>query len=272
MTEYNQRMEKMKILNHDAEERMTNSRNFCRFMNFTLIELLIVIAILAILAGMLLPALNAARERAYTVKCLSNLKQTGAASVMYYGDNGDWTPPTSSAPSWNIGNIPAKWIPLVAVYMGISTDGDYAKNIQRSKKFVCDSNLRLSGYSSLEQLPVQTTYANYSPNAWVRGGDSFKITTLPKPDRVCALTESRWVNTYFSQASKGDELPNIPPHSGNSGNFLFFSGRAATLLYKKVPMTSSNGMTMSSAEVQKYLIWSSKWSWLSDSQFKDLGL
>lgn len=255
----------LKMLKPGAGEKDRN-------IPFTLVELLVVIAVIAILAGLLLPALHAARERAYTVKCLNNLKQIGAASVMYYGDNEDWTPPTSSAPPWNIGNVSAKWIPLVAVYMGVSTDGDYAKNMQRSKKFVCDSNLRLAGYSSLEQLPVQTTYTNYSQNSWVRGGESFKITSLPKPDRVCALTESRWVNTYFSQASKGDELPNSPPHSGNSGNFLFYSGRVATLLYKKVPMTSSCGMTMSSAEVQKYLIWSSKWSWLSDSQFKDLGL
>ena len=57
---------------------------------FTLTVPLVVIAIIAILAAMLLPALSAARERARSANCVSKLKQIGLGEFMYSGVNKDY--------------------------------------------------------------------------------------------------------------------------------------------------------------------------------------
>ncbi len=65
-----------------------------RYNRFTLIELLIVVAIIAILAGILLPALNKARETAKGISCANNMKTLGTANQLYMGSNDDWICPS----------------------------------------------------------------------------------------------------------------------------------------------------------------------------------
>ena len=66
-----------------------------KLANFTLIELLIVIAIIAILASMLLPALQKARAASLKSACINNMKQVSTGAFIYTHTYNDYLPPTS---------------------------------------------------------------------------------------------------------------------------------------------------------------------------------
>ena len=82
---------------------------------FSLIELLVAIAIIAILAALLFPVLSKAKERGQRTACLNNLKQLQGGWLLYVDDDSDWMPPNlwdgvhgpaagSAEGSWVVGN------------------------------------------------------------------------------------------------------------------------------------------------------------------------
>src|SRR5216683_625211 len=84
---------------------------------FTLIELLIVIAIIGVLAALLLSALSQAKSRAQTTVCLNNLKQLQLAWLMYCDESEDQVPYNSREINWN--QYPMNWVWGVMSYENV---------------------------------------------------------------------------------------------------------------------------------------------------------
>ena len=130
---------------------------------FTLIEMLVVIAIIGILASLLLPAFAQAKERARVAKCLSNLKQIGFAIQTYVLDNDNRMPVLFDRP---VG------MPPVGNSMDVVLLKHAGNNVQ---VFKCPSD---------RERTFELTGSSYSWNVFINGqpADALKVLNLSLSD------------------------------------------------------------------------------------------
>lgn len=128
---------------------------------FTLIELLVVISIIALLVGILLPALGAARKSAQNITCLSNLRQIGIGTTGYAFANNDTLPPAfvaTNQPGWDIDGT--EWPVLIDSFISNSgkTGYDPVEAVKTTEAFLCAAapieGGRLHYSASLLMLPT----------------------------------------------------------------------------------------------------------------------
>ena len=146
---------------------------------FTLVELLVVIGIIAVLVGILMPALGSARRQARSVKCLSNLRQLGVGFQMYAQaykgmwpvtrhDPGNPTYPVASSLRWQ-----DRILEFVSSQKSANSMTDLSTNrdklIESSVLWGCPEWSRATGDEVLSGSDYART--GYAMNPYTRLGD-----------------------------------------------------------------------------------------------------
>jgi prepilin-type N-terminal cleavage/methylation domain-containing protein len=150
---------------------------------FTLIELLVVIAIIAILVGLMMPAVQAAREAANRTVCLNNLKQIGLAMHLYHNTH-QALPPSrfdSDGMTWAVFIMP--YLEQKDLYNAWTPNGSYydqndTARLTAMKIYFCPSRARgeywtpsISGDPPNGPGNVPGALGDYACNAGTTGMD-----------------------------------------------------------------------------------------------------
>jgi len=181
---------------------------------FTLIELLIVIAIIAILAAMLLPALARARSTAQRITCVNNMRQLHSAFLDYADNNNDYIfPYVYGSMCWG------QNLYLSGVFKPLGCTSLYG-----FKTFSCPAVQAPIGGKMTPVLDSNTTY-HYGANMLFSRSYSnaykqtlYKLGKLTNCSSICWLSDA---NTYIISFNN---LNYIDPRHLNYANILFADG------------------------------------------------
>jgi prepilin-type N-terminal cleavage/methylation domain-containing protein len=194
---------------------------------FTLLELLVVVAIMVLLIGILLPSLGRARQRAITVRCMANLHGIGRGLMLYQSDNDGYVVPSYNMPrapgggcksSAAAGDLIDGWAAILDRAGVVPASPSPTNNI-----FFCPNTLDLSGMDGGQTLYDQNKpngYQNWPIQFTSAGGDGATKTvpTLPIPNFTDGnlpyehlLRCGYWLNAQNPIGSAPPASPASPP-------------------------------------------------------------
>jgi len=171
---------------------------------FTLVELLVVIGIIAVLIGMILPALSAAQRQARTVKCAANMRSLGQLLYLYANDHQNLLPPGSTdvGPSPNAGGNNFTWDDSLNRYVGRNqpwSDLTNQWNPVGNPIFECPED-------RYDRSIMFAPYRNRS-YSMVEGSQGYNLPVLGMATRNFQFTTGWPLNKYF-RCIRLSEAPN----------------------------------------------------------------
>ena len=195
---------------------------------FTLVELLVVMAILGILAALLLPGLKKARDMGKRISCMNRMRQLSLGVIQYSNENDGLYPPTAytdSAGTWT------HWWGLALFYAGAISEPKrslYLGVAGKAQYYSCPAATKDNcGAYSINGF--HTYIDGYADGFWTRsyGITCTKPEWFPQPTRTAMLLESGGASgntTYRWAMNFAYAPPYHPGSSGYGGNVIFLDG------------------------------------------------
>ena len=212
---------------------------------FTLLELLVVVAVIALLAGLLLPALAGAKAKASGTACLNNLKQLQLCWQMYVDDHDGWVPPNLSLNTngaWR--STPDSWIGSSSaphdtdtqpIQNGLLFKYDYNRSV---RLYHCPADKSHVRSFTGQDLGILRT-RSYSMNGNLGGRTSevqqvvFKAAQIPAPSQLFVFIDENEESIddahFLVWPAPDDRWVNMPAdRHGRVGVLSFADGHAAS--------------------------------------------
>lgn len=235
---------------------------------FTLVELLVVITIIAILVGLLLPAVQMAREAARMGECKNNMKQLAIAVHSHLSLKGYYPPATSvQSPKHNVVNYILPYVEQGNIYdqLDLTEDWNSATNLPATQVnlslLTCPTAPKGRNYAS-DYLAITHIFKNtHTPSPDAYGNKAFKelVDTGKVTDRGAqspSVGSSKWEGILQSRLrlSGGNllefRITSAHVRDGTSNTFLFFEDSGRPQVYSKGGKSETG--TISGAEWASY--------------------